>query len=181
MLGILAISGSLRADSTNSALLRAAAEVAPNEVSIDLYDRLGDLPIFNPNLEERSFLALLDLRRRLAAADGLLIASPEYAHGVPGGLKNLLDWAVGWEEFSGKPVALFHTSPYGEHAKAALAEVLKTMSACLIPAANLDVNLRGKKPAEMAAILALPETAAAIRNALVAFGHGIPACGKSAA
>lgn len=179
-LRVLALSGSLRRDSTNSALLRAAIAAAPTDMSFDLYERPGDLPIFNPDLEERSFLALLDLRR-LAAADALLIASPEYAHGVPGGLKNALDWMVGWEEFPGKPVALFHASPYGDHAKAALAEILKTMSACLVHEAFLTVNLRGKKPAELTAILAAAEVMDSLRDSLSALAEGISECAAAAA
>lgn len=176
MLRLLAISGSLRAASTNTALLRAAAAAAPEGMTIELYENLGDLPIFNPDLDQNKLPAVLDLRERVLAADGLLISSPEYAHGVPGGIKNLLDWAVGWEEFPGKPVALFHTSPYGEHAQAALTEILKTMSACLIPAAALTVNLRGKRSAEMQAVLDESETQDSLRHALTVLLRGIPAC-----
>ena len=181
MLRILAISGSLRADSTNAALLRAAAVNAPDSMTVELFDGLGDLPIFNPDLDQKTLPAVLKLRAKVLAADGLIISSPEYAHGVPGGLKNLLNWAVGWEEFPGKPLALFHTSPYGEHAQAALAEILKTMSACLIPAANLTVNLRGKKPDEMAAILASPAVTDSLRRALAAFARAFSSCRSASA
>jgi chromate reductase, NAD(P)H dehydrogenase (quinone) len=181
MYRILALSGSLRAASTNTALLRAAMDATPDGMSIDLYKGLGDLPIFNPDLDQNKIPAVLDLRERVLSADGLIISSPEYAHGVPGGIKNLLDWAVGWEEFPGKPVALFHTSPYGEHAQAALAEILKTMSACLIPAANLTVNLRGKKPDEMASILAAPDVTDSLRRALATFARALSSCRSSSA
>ena len=173
---ILAISGSLRATSTNTALLRAAVAAAPEDVTLDLYEDLGRLPIFSPDLDGAAIESVAAFRARVLGADGLLIASPEYAHGVPGGLKNALDWAVGWEEYPGKPVALWHTSPYGEHAKAALTEILKTMSSCIIPAASLSVILRGKKPAEMEPILASDEVRADIRKALAALVKGISAC-----
>src|SRR5579862_5748949 len=106
---ILAISGSLRAGSTHTALLRAAAGSAPAGVEIALYAGLASLPIFDPDHDETAVpRAVLDLRARLHAADGVLIACPEYAHGIPGGLKNALDWVVGSSKFVDKPVALFH-------------------------------------------------------------------------
>ena len=176
---ILALSGSLRATSTNTALLRAAVAAAPEGVTVDIYEGLGTLPIFSPDLDGAAIEAVSAFRARLLAADGLLIASPEYAHGVPGGLKNALDWAVGWEEYPGKPVALWHTSPYGEHAKAALAEILKTMSSCIIPAASISVMMRGKKPAEMEPILSSPETRQAMQKALEIFTRAIPECARS--
>lgn len=181
MLRILAISGSLRTASTNTALLHAAAANAPGGMTVELYGGLDDLPIFNPDLDQNTLPAVLELRAKVLAADGLVISSPEYAHGVPGGIKNALDWAVGWEEFPGKPVALFHTSPYGEHAQAALTEILKTMSACLIPAANLTVNLRGKKPDEMAAILASPAMTDSMRRALATFARTFSSCRSASA
>ena len=179
MAKILAISGSLRAASTNTALLRAAVAAAPEGVAVDLYEDLSELPIFSPDLDGDAIESVAAFRARVRAADGLLIASPEYAHGVPGGIKNALDWAVGWEEYPGKPVALWHTSPYGENAKAALAEILKTMSSCIIPAATLSVILRGRKPEEMEPMLASAETRDAMRRALEIFVRAIPECAHS--
>src|SRR5438105_3807739 len=103
---ILGISGSLRRVSSNTALLRAASLLAPQGVEITLYDGLGDLPPFNPDLEGAEPPSVLDFRARIQEADGVLISSPEYAHGVPGVLKNALDWLVGSEkiEIVGKPV-----------------------------------------------------------------------------
>ena len=150
---ILAISGSVRRDSTNTALLRAAREAAPREVAFTLYEGMGTLPVFNPDLADSLPPAPAVLRQALQACDGLLISAPEYAHGVPGGLKNLLDWVVGWGELAETPVALWHASVYGDHAKAALAEILKTMSMRIVPEAALTLHLRGKKPAEMEPIL----------------------------
>ena len=88
---------------------------------------------------------------------------------------------MGWEEFPGKPVALFHTSPYGEHAQAALIEILKTMSACLIPAAALTVNLRGKRPAEMQAILTSSDVTDALRRALATLARSLSSCQPASA
>src|SRR5699024_3965827 len=89
---LLAIPGSVREASTNAALLRAAVTAAPDGVEVDLYGGLGRLPVFNPDHAEVLPSAAADLRSRVLAAEGLLIASPEYAHGVTGALKNALDW-----------------------------------------------------------------------------------------
>lgn len=173
MIRILAISGSVRAASTNTALLRAAAEAAPEGVEVTLYHDLGKLPIFNPDHTETLPPPVAELRRLALGCDGLLISSPEYAHGVPGGMKNALDWMVGWGELAYKPVALYNTSPYGEHAKAALAEILVTMSLTLVPEVALTVHLRGSKPEEAAPKLATPETQATLRRALENFASAI--------
>lgn len=150
-------------------------KAVPEGVELVIYEDLGTLPIFSPDLTEALPPAAADLRARLAAADGLLIASPEYAHGVPGGLKNALDWIVGWGEFADKPVAFFNTSEYGEHAKASLAEILRTMSAHLVPEASLTIHLRGKQPDEARQVLAQPANVAALKRALSVFAQAIEA------
>ncbi len=94
-LNVLAISGSLRAASSNGALLTAATSHAPVGVEIEIYRNMGALPHFNPDDDGENAPAIVaDLRARVGAADGLLICTPEYAHGLPGSLKNLLDWLV---------------------------------------------------------------------------------------
>ncbi len=170
---ILAISGSVRAASTNTALLRAAAKAAPEGVTVTLYASLGALPIFNPDHTETLPPAAAELRRLTLACDGIVISSPEYAHGVPGGMKNALDWMVGWGELAYKPVALYNTSPYGEHAKAALAEILVTMSLRIVPEAAFTLHLRGSKPEEAAPKLATAEAQADLRHAIAAFANAI--------
>ena len=138
-------------------------KAAPEGVEIVLYGGVSSLPIFTPDLTESLPPEAQDLRAQLAQADGLLIASPEYAHGVPGGIKNALDWMVGWGELAYKPVALYSTSPYGEHAKAALAEILVTMSLHIVPEAALTIHLRGSKPEEAAPKLATSEVQESLR------------------
>ncbi|MGZ6079669.1 MAG: NADPH-dependent FMN reductase [Myxococcaceae bacterium] len=128
---ILGISGSLRAESSNARLLRAAAGLVPPGVALVTFQGLGDLPHFNPDLDGdlppgpvRAFRALL------GSVDGLLISSPEYAHGVPGTLKNALDWVVSSGELVGLPVLLVTASPGGGAlAHAALVETLAVMTA----------------------------------------------------
>ena len=140
---VLAISGSLRASSINSALLRAAARLAPPEVQISLLCGAGELPLFNPDLELLLPSAVVALHARILAADALLIASPEYAHGVTGTVKNILDWLVSFEPFVYKPVAVLNASPRAHHADSALRETLKIMSAVIVEAASVSIPLLG--------------------------------------
>jgi chromate reductase, NAD(P)H dehydrogenase (quinone) len=144
---VLAISGSLRGASTNRAALEALARLAPEGVKVLVYGDLAKLPPFNPDddIEDKpkpepvaTLLALV------AASDALVIAAPEYAHGIPGALKNALDWLVASETFAGKPTALINTSPRAFHAQASLREILSTMAARLIPEAFVAISLTGK-------------------------------------
>jgi chromate reductase len=90
---VLTISGSLRAGSYNTALARAAAAVAPEGVEVELYDRLGELPLFDADLESLEPEAVADLRERITDADAILFVTPEYNGSIPGVLKNAIDWA----------------------------------------------------------------------------------------
>ena len=91
---ILAVSGSLRAGSHNTSLLQAAAEAAPEGVEVELWQGIGDLPIYDQDLEGADLPdAVRRLREDWAAADAILFATPEYNGSVPGGLKNAVDWA----------------------------------------------------------------------------------------
>jgi chromate reductase, NAD(P)H dehydrogenase (quinone) len=164
---ILAISGSLRKASLNSMLLRAVARLAPAPIQVELYHELGDLPLFNPDLEASDPPVVARLRGQIIAADALIIASPEYAHGVTGVLKNALDWMVGNEAFVNKPVALVNASPRAVHAQAALREILMTMSAQIIEEASIAVPILGSQLNEDG-IVAHPTISAALRAALLA-------------
>jgi chromate reductase len=90
---ILAVSGSLRADSHNTQLLRAAVAAAPDGVAVELWDGLGDLPIYDQDLEGDVPESVRRLRQDWGSADAILFATPEYNGSVPGGLKNAIDWA----------------------------------------------------------------------------------------
>ena len=136
-------------------------------LELQLYDGLGSLPPFNPD-DEHHLLppSVLALREAVGRADALLIASPEYAHGVPGVFKNLLDWLVGSLEFPGKPVLLLNTSARGSHhAQEALAEILSTMSARLLAAQPVTVPLPGAG-CTAAQVLASTECCVALHAAL---------------
>ena len=165
---LLAISGSLRAVFSNTMLLRAAALLAPTGVEISVYDRLGDLPHFNPDLEGVEPPVVKEFWARVRAADGIIISSPEYAHGVPGVLKNALDWLVGGFDFINKPVALFNASPRSTYALASLTEIITIMSGRIVSEASISVSLREQHLGE-AGIMSHAEIASAVRAALVAF------------
>lgn len=142
---ILAISGSLRRGSSNSALVSAAVRVAPDDVHVSVFQGLADLPAFNPDLEsDGTPEEIICFRAQLRACDAILISSPEYAHGVPGVLKNALDWVVGSGEFIDKPVALINASTRATRAWASLAETLSVMSARVILDASITIPVQGR-------------------------------------
>ena len=141
--------------------------LAPSGLEFSHDDGIGRLPHFTPDLDrpgEHLPAEVAAFRARVATADALIIASPEYAHGIPGAFKNALDWLVGGPEFPGKPIMLVHAAARGTHAKEALREVLVTMSGRVLDL-TLTVPLLGSRvdPAE---ITADPTWAAAIRTAL---------------
>ncbi|PPK75201.1 Spx/MgsR family transcriptional regulator [Methylobacter tundripaludum] len=165
---ILAISGSLRAASLNSALLRAVAGLAPSDIYIELFTELGNLPLFNPDIKITDLPPVADFHARLLEADGVIIASPEYAHGVTGVMKNALDWMVGSEAFVNKPVALLNASPRATIAQASLKETLTVMSAQVVEAASITLPIIGSNLDELG-IAAHPSISTSIREALRAF------------
>jgi chromate reductase len=170
---LLAISGSLRASSSNMALLRAACMLARPPLSVELYDGLALLPHFNPDLDiDPPPLPVSEFRARVSAADGLLISSPEYARGVPGSLKNALDWLVSVEDFAGKPVALFNASPRAAHAQAALRLTLETMAARVLDEASLTLPLLATS-LDAAGIVADPTLSRSVCDALAAFARAL--------
>lgn len=143
---LLAISGSLRNASSNTRLLEAAALLLPPDVTMAFYEGIGGLPHFNPDLDVEPLPApVRHLRDQVAAASGLLICSPEYARGVPGSLKNALDWLVSGSEFPDKPIALFNASQRSVHAQESLRLTLRTMSGRLIEEACITVPLLGTR------------------------------------
>jgi chromate reductase len=169
---ILALSGSLRSASINSALLRAASRLAPPEIAITLFDGLGDLPLFNPDREASPPGVVTYFRSQVADADALLIASPEYAHGVTGTVKNALDWLVSFEPFADKSVAVLNASPRAHHADAALREILRTMAAVIVEPASIIVPLLGTKLDEEG-MVSTPSVVASIQDALAALYQAV--------
>ncbi len=173
---ILAISGSLRASSTNTTLVRATIRLAPDNMHVTLYDGLGDLPHFSPDLDSDATPAsVATLRSQLQAADGVLICTPEYAYGVPGSLKNMLDWTVSSGEFVGKPVVAISASPSfmgGDKAHASLLLTLTALSAEIVEGGTLIIPLiRTKLNAD--GDISDPATAQALRSVLDALAQAI--------
>jgi chromate reductase, NAD(P)H dehydrogenase (quinone) len=165
---ILTLSGSLRAASTNTALLEACQLLAPPGVELRPFRGVGELPHFNPDVETTALPAVVAaFRDEITRADGLLISSPEYARGIPGALKNSLDWLVGHPPFAGKPVGLLNASPRSVHATAQLLEVLTTMSAYIVREALITLPLLGTG-LSAAEIAADPKLSEPVRQALAA-------------
>lgn len=128
---ILAVCGSLQAQSKNLALLRAAAALAPPGVEIVLFDGIRDLPHFNPDLEAGGNppASVLRWRQELAASDAVLIACPEYGFSLPGALKNAIDWVIGSGELERKAVAVTAAAAGQGRGRAGLQALAGTLSA----------------------------------------------------
>ena len=161
---VLAISGSLRKTSSNSALVAAAVRVAPVGVSVSVYRDLADVPPFNPDFDtDTAPIGVIRFRAALEACDAILICSPEYAHGVSGVLKNALDWIVSSGELIDKPIALINASARATLAHASLRETLTTMSGRVIEDASVTIPLDGSR--SDAAGIARNETLAGLLKA----------------
>jgi chromate reductase len=176
---ILALSGSPRPDSAVSLLLRAAAMLAPAEAEFTFYESLLSLPHFNPELDTQGAAPLFEvaeLRRQIQAADAVIIATPEYAYGMPGSLKNALDWLVSAGSLVGRPVAALSASPSalgGDKAHAGLLLTLSALNAAVVPAASFPVPfVRAKLNA--AGTITDAAFADALRAAVAALVEAVP-------
>jgi NAD(P)H-dependent FMN reductase len=163
---ILAISGSLRSNSANTNILRKIAALSPGNTEVILYEGLSDLPHFNPVIDdENSSEAVKQFRDLLSSVNGVIICTPEYAFGVPGSLKNALDWTVSSGEFTNKPVAIITAAVGGEKAHASLLQVFTALSSkvtegatLLIPFIRTKLNDKGE--------VSDPETLKSIQSVL---------------
>jgi len=163
---LLAISGSLRAKSINTAVLQAVQSLAPVDLLVTLYRDLGDLPHFNPDLDvDPPPAPVAALRHAIATADALVICTPEYAHGVPGALKNALDWLVSYEGFVNKPVTLINARPGATLALASLRETLSVMNARLLDDAAITLPLTGNS-LDAPALLRIDAVRTGLENSL---------------
>lgn len=168
---ILALSGSLRAQSLNTLLLYEAARLAPPGMDIARWDGLDDLPHYSPERDiEPPPTAVAELRARIREADGLLLCTPEYIHAMPSVLKNLLEWVVSSGACVGKPTAAWSASPSlegGARAHASLVHTLEVMSAQVVPEASLCLTL-ARSGLDAAGQLTDPAQADRLRRALEA-------------
>src|ERR1700761_9178170 len=163
---VIGISGSTRPDSSNHRLLRTLAEWTTGRLVGSIYPSVAGLPQFVPGDENNVPEAVVCFRQQLSAADGVVICTPEYAHGVPGALKNAIDWTVSSGEFSNRPTVLITASTDGKFGHEALLEVLSVIEArnvrelqLLIPFIRTKIDEKGeiKDPATAEAIKRLME------------------------
>ncbi|MES2740717.1 MAG: NADPH-dependent FMN reductase [Pseudomonadota bacterium] len=180
IVNIVGISGSLRAASVNTALLKAIAALAPAHVNISLFIDMASMPLFNPDLEGREAAPVHRLRAALRDADAVLIASPEYAHGVTGVIKNALDWVVGSGELVGKPVAFLSASTRAIHAPEALRKTLRAMDAHIVDGACLAVPVNNSRASE-AELLAMPDVTAVLLHVLATLARTAQSVAPAAA
>jgi len=173
-LRVLALSGSLRAQSLNTLLLHEAVRLAPSGMTFTFWDQLDDLPHFSPERDVDPLpTPVVELRALIATSDALLFCTPEYIHAMPAVLKNLLEWVVSSGDCVGKPTAAWSVSPSlegGARAHASLVHTLEVMSARVVQASSLCLTLarsgvdeqgRLKDPAQVAALRGALETLAA--------------------
>ncbi|PZO17076.1 MAG: flavoprotein [Leptolyngbya foveolarum] len=140
---ILAIAGSLRIQSSNAALVRAIAQLTSQNTTLKIYDGLGNLPPFSPDIDtEPPPQPVSHLRSKISNADAVLICTPEYAYGMPGVLKNALDWLVSSGSLYQKPVAALSASPSDRGGDRALTWLLQTLTALVatVPGQSLICN-----------------------------------------
>jgi NAD(P)H-dependent FMN reductase len=144
---ILAISGSLREASTNTAILKNLQKLVPANVEFEIYFQAGELPHFSPDIDtEKAFEPVKTLRNLIKKSDAVIICTPEYAFGVPGSLKNALDWLVSSGELNEKPVAAISASPMYSGGDKALASLDLTLTALgTVNAGRLSIpNIKNK-------------------------------------
>lgn len=149
---VKAICGSTRKKSTNLNLLYAMKELSRNYLDITIFESIDLIPHFNPDLDNESPpTEVIRFRKELREANAILICTPEYAMGVPGTLKNAIDWTVSSMEFSKKPTALITASSLGEKGHASLLETLQVVEAditsntqLIIPFAKTKINQENK-------------------------------------
>ena len=127
---VLAISGSTRENSSNQRLIQAIADLYKDDIEMILFESIAKLPHFNPEQNEETLpLEVRAFQNQINMADGVLICTPEYAHGVPGSLKNAIDWTVSAGSFSHKPTVLITASTEGNLGHQSLLETLKVIEA----------------------------------------------------
>ncbi len=139
---IFAICGSTRQNSINLELLKIISALEKETIEIQIFTQIDYLPHYNPDIDnpEKTPTFVSDFRNKLKQADGILICTPEYAMGVPGTLKNALDWTVSSMEFSQKPTALITASTSGEKGHQSLLETLKVIEAKIDKSTSLLIS-----------------------------------------
>lgn len=171
---LYALCGSQRQASTSRRLLEAMRLACPDNISIEICDMIGALPIFNPDHEGGKTPPIVEkFAARIREADGLIVSCPEYAHGIPGGFKNALDWLVSRDEVPFKPLMFAHASHRGDLVLEQLAEVLRTMSLRIVSEAFLRLPIAGKGDEAQAEALAQALNNGLLLTSLSRFVHAI--------
>ena len=171
---LIAISGSTRAASTNTAMLECFCQHAPPNVEMFVYRGLADLPAFSPDREGvNTPLVVRDFINAIRHADGIILASPEYVRSIPGGLKNAIDWLVSGDEIIGKPVVLAHASHRGGDMLVALRFVLATVTQRFNPNLFLQLPLMSKSPEQVREFLQAKDCVQLMETFLRDFTCGI--------
>lgn len=138
---VVAICGSTRTQSSNLSLLKAIATLMKDKIDLKIFTGIASLPHFNPDLEQPTPPeTITQFRGLLRSADAILICTPEYAMGVPGSLKNAIDWTVSSCEFSKKPTALITASSLGHKGHHSLMETLRVIEANVTDDTNLIIS-----------------------------------------
>lgn len=171
-MNILAISGSGRGASTNTAMLNAVSNIASPDHKVTVFSGIADLPVFSPDADNdplpQPVQAFVDMVSR---SDGLIFSSPEYVRAIPGGLKNAIDWLVSREEIVGKPIALMHASHRGNDMLAQLRLVLSTVSDRFTPQPFLAFRLVKLSPDEISQEMMTPENRTKVTGFLKDFAR----------
>ena len=143
---IIAISGSIMQSSTNLNLINAIIKLFKDKLDFTIFQGLSDLPHFNPDLDRKDPPKnVSEFRRQLNEADGVLICTPEYAMGVPGVMKNAIDWTVSSMEFWNKPVALITASSAGQKGHQSLLETLRILESDMPAGSQLLISFAQAK------------------------------------
>jgi NAD(P)H-dependent FMN reductase len=143
---VIAISGSIKQSSTNLSLINAIIKLFKSKLDFTIFQRLSNIPHFNPDLDTANPPKnVSDFRRQLHEADGILICTPEYAMGVPGTLKNAIDWTVSSMEFWHKPVALITASSAGQKGHQSLLETLRILESNMPASSQLLISFAQAK------------------------------------
>jgi len=146
---LLAIPGSVREGSFNFALLNAASKLSPNNINIKVIDSIQDIPIFNPDIDVNEIPESVNsLIARIRTSDGVIISTPEYAHGIPGALKNTLDWLVSSDALVLKPVVATSVSTSalgGARSHHSLVLILSAMNSNIVVDGSLNVPFAHNK------------------------------------
>ncbi len=173
---LYALCGSQRRASSSRKLLEALQLACPEGITIAICDLIHDLPIFNPDNEgERTPPEVEKFAAEIRQADGLIVSCPEYAHGIPGGFKNALDWLVSRDEVPFKPLMFAHASHRGDLVLAQLTDVLQTMSLNIVQDAFLRLPIAGRSDEIQLAMLLEARESGVLSASLDRFRQAIAA------